>query len=192
MKQIIFATGNAHKLEEACAILKDFKILSLNHLGFTEDIPETADTLQGNALLKARFIHQKYGMDCFSDDTGLEIAALGGAPGVHSARFAGEHKSPIDNMRKVLQLLENQQNRRAQFRTVIALIFNEKEYIFEGKTQGTIITEPRGSDGFGYDPVFMPDGYDKSFAQLAANKKNAISHRAMALKKMAYFLLKNK
>jgi XTP/dITP diphosphohydrolase len=188
MKQIVFATGNAHKLEEARTILKDFNIVSLNHLGFNEEIPETADTLEGNALLKARFVARKYSVDCFSDDTGLEIAVLDGAPGVHSARFAGANKNPLDNMYKVLHLLENQQNRKAQFRTVIALIFNEKEYIFEGKTEGTIATEPHGSNGFGYDPVFIPNGYDKSFAQLATDIKNAISHRAMALKKMTEFL----
>ncbi|MDR2824315.1 MAG: non-canonical purine NTP diphosphatase [Prevotellaceae bacterium] len=188
MKQLVFATNNAHKLDEARAILSDFKIMSLSELGCVDDIPETADTLEGNALIKARFVAEKYGVDCFSDDTGLEIAALGGAPGVHSARFAGEDKDSLANMQKVMQLMKNEQNHHAQFRTVITLIFNEKEYVFEGKIEGEIATEPCGRAGFGYDPIFVPDGYAQSFAQLAANQKNTISHRALALGKLAEFL----
>ncbi|MCL2598230.1 MAG: non-canonical purine NTP diphosphatase [Paludibacter sp.] len=186
MEQLIFSTNNEHKLHEARAILgSKFKILSLSELGCFEDIAETSDTLEGNALLKARFVAQKYGVNCFSDDTGLEIAELGGAPGVYSARFAGDNKNSLANMQKVLNLLDGKENRTAQFRTVIALIFNKKEYIFEGKIIGRIATEQCGTAGFGYDPIFIPDGYNQSFAQLTESQKNAISHRALALQKMA-------
>ncbi|MCL1867903.1 MAG: non-canonical purine NTP diphosphatase [Paludibacter sp.] len=189
MRELVFATNNAHKLCEARAILgNDFKIVSLSELSCFEDIAETADTLQGNALLKARFVAAKYGVDCFSDDTGLEIDALDGAPGVFSARFAGEDKNSLANVQKVLHLLEEKENRAAQFSTVIALIFNGKESVFEGKIRGKISTEPRGITGFGYDPIFIPDGYTQSFAQLTENQKNAISHRALALQKLAEFL----
>jgi XTP/dITP diphosphohydrolase len=189
MKQLVFATNNAHKLCEARSIFdNEYKIVSLSELNCFEDIAETADTLEGNALLKVRFVAEKYGVDCFSDDTGLEIAALNGAPGVHSARFAGEDKNSLANMQKVLFLLKEKKNRQAQFRTVIALIFNGKEYIFEGKITGNIATEPRGIAGFGYDPVFIPDGYTQTFAQLTEKQKNAISHRALALQKLADFL----
>ena len=188
LKTLVFATNNEHKLTEVRAILgSEFKIVSLNELGCFEDISETAETLEGNALLKARFVDNKFGVDCFSDDTGLEIEALDGAPGVRSARFAGEDKNPTANIQKVLKLLDGVQNRKAQFRTVIALIFNKKEYIFEGKISGKIATEPRGAAGFGYDPIFIPDGYTQSFAQLTENQKNKISHRALALQKMAEF-----
>lgn len=189
MKQLVFATNNTHKLDEARAILNSkFKILSLNELGCFEDIAETADTLEGNALLKVRFIAEKYHVNCFSDDTGLEIAALDGAPGVYSARFAGEDKNSFANMQKVLHLLDGKENRIARFRTAVALFFNDKEYIFEGKISGKIITEPCGSSGFGYDPIFVPDGYTQTFAQLTEKQKNAISHRALALQKLAKFL----
>jgi len=188
MKQLVFATNNAHKLGEARAILgSEFKIVSLSDLGCFEDIAETAKTLEGNALLKANFIAQKYNVDCFSDDTGLEIAALGGAPGVRSARFAGDDKNSLANIQKVLHLLEGNENRTAQFRTVVALIFDKKEYIFEGKITGKIATEPRGIAGFGYDPIFIPQNHTQSFAQLTENQKNSISHRALALQKMAEF-----
>ena len=184
--ELVFATHNEHKLREARVILGDkFKILSLRDLCCFEDIPETADTLQGNALLKARFIFEKYGVNCFSDDTGLEIEALDGVPGVRSARFAGDEKNSTANMQKVLQLMEGKENRTAQFRTVIALIFNEKEYFFEGKILGAIASEPRGVAGFGYDPIFIPIEHNHTFAQLTENQKNTISHRALALQKMA-------
>jgi XTP/dITP diphosphohydrolase len=188
-KNLVFATNNAHKLEEARAILSEgFNIVSLSELGCNEDIPETADTLEGNALLKAKFVAEHFAVDCFSDDTGLEIAALNGAPGVYSARFAGEGKNSLDNMHKVLTLMENEKNRKAQFRTAIALILSGETHIFEGKIEGKIATEPHGTAGFGYDPIFIPEGYSKSFAELTADEKNKISHRGRALDKMAKFL----
>jgi len=186
---LVFATNNAHKLQEARAILgEQFNIVGLSETGCTEDIAETADTLEGNALLKAEFVARGFGLDCFSDDTGLEIDALAGAPGVLSARFAGEGKNSQENMQKVLRLLEGKHNRGARFRTVIALIFRGKTTMFEGIVEGTIATAPQGEGGFGYDPVFIPCGYEKSFACLSAEEKNSISHRARALEKMAFFL----
>jgi XTP/dITP diphosphohydrolase len=182
---LVFATNNAHKLTEVKEIVGDsFQILSLQDIGCFEDIPETAITLEGNALLKALHVKQKYGYDCFADDTGLEISALNNAPGVYSARYAGEAKDPKANMRKVLQELENQTDRSARFRTVIALIINEKEYLMEGVVDGMIIHEPRGEAGFGYDPIFVPKGYAETFAELGIDVKNAISHRAKAIQKL--------
>ena len=188
-KQLIFATGNAHKLEEVKAALDNgFDIISLKDFGFSEEIPETGETLEANALQKARFIHERFGKDCFSDDTGLEVEALGGEPGVYSARYAGENVSFDDNIDKLLKNMADKENRSARFRTVFALLLGGKEYIFEGEIKGQIIKEKRGSNGFGYDPVFMPDGFDKTFAELTIHEKNAISHRARALAKMKEFL----
>jgi XTP/dITP diphosphohydrolase len=189
MNKLVFATNNAHKLAEVRAILEpEFTIISLDDLNCKDDIPETADTLEGNALLKATYIHDKFGLDCFADDTGLEIEALNGEPGVYSARYAGEDNNSYNNMSKVLSLLENKTNRKACFRTVIALILGEKTNFFEGKIDGDITLLPRGESGFGYDPIFVPEGYHLSFAQLSADEKNSISHRALAVNKLIDFL----
>jgi XTP/dITP diphosphohydrolase len=189
MNKLVFATNNAHKLAEVRAILEpEFTIISLDDLNCKDDIPETADTLEGNALLKATYIHDKFGLDCFADDTGLEIEELNGAPGVYSARYAGEDNNSYNNMSKVLSLLENKTNRKACFRTVITLILGEKTNFFEGKIDGNITLVPRGESGFGYDPIFVPEGYLLSFAQLSANEKNNISHRALAVNKLIDFL----
>ncbi len=188
--ELVFATNNAHKLEEVSAMLKDVRILSLKEIGCTEDIPETAETLEGNALLKARYIVEKYGKNCFSDDTGLEVEALNGAPGVYSARYAGESQNSEANMQKLLVEMAGKSNRKARFRTVIALILDGKEYLFEGEVRGVITEERRGAEGFGYDPVFLPDGYTKTFAELPLSEKNIISHRAKAVAKLIEFLSK--
>ena len=183
--KLVFATNNAHKLTEVREIAGDsFRVLSLRDIGCFDDIPETADTLEGNALLKARFVKQKYGYDCFADDTGLEIKALNNAPGVYSARYAGEAKDSKANMRKALFELQNQTDRSARFRTVIALILGEDEYILEGTVEGLIIDEARGETGFGYDPIFVPQGFTETFAELGAEAKNTISHRAEAVRKL--------
>jgi len=190
MNKLVFATNNAHKLAEVRSILEpQFKIISLEDLNCTDDIPETAQTLDGNALLKATWIHTKFGMDCFADDTGLEVDALGGEPGVYSARYAGEENNSYNNMSKVLTLLGDDTNRKARFRTVIALIQDNKNHFFEGRIEGNIALIPRGESGFGYDPIFVPEGYLLSFAQLSAEEKNQISHRALALHKLMDFLL---
>ena len=182
---LVFATHNEHKLTEVREIAgSSFRIISLGDINCFEDIPETADTLEGNALLKARYVKQKYGYDCFADDTGLEIKALHNAPGVYSARYAGEAKDPKANMRKALLELQNQTDRSARFRTVIALIIGEEEYLLDGAVEGVIIEEPRGDAGFGYDPIFVPQGYEKTFAELGEDIKNTISHRAEAIKKL--------
>ena len=182
---LVFATNNEHKLTEVRDIIGDsFRILSLKDIGCFEDIPETADTLEGNALLKARHVKQKYGYDCFADDTGLEIKALHNAPGVYSARYAGEAKDAKANVRKVLGEMKDQSDRSARFRTVIALIIGEKEYLMDGIVEGTIIREPRGEAGFGYDPIFIPEGYTETFAEMRFDVKNAVSHRAEAIKKL--------
>lgn len=189
MKQIVFATNNEHKLEEVKNIFCDkLKILSLNDINCHEDIPETGTTIEENALLKARYIKEKYGYDCFADDTGLEIKSLNNEPGVYSARYAGEEHDSEKNLQKVLKNLEGKSDRSACFRTCIALITENKEYLFEGKIQGCIITEKKGESGFGYDPVFVPDGYTKTFAELGNDIKNKISHRALAVKKLINFL----
>lgn len=182
-RKLVFATNNAHKLEEIKAILGDkIEILSLKDIGCEADIPETADTLEGNASLKSRYIYEHYGMDCFADDTGLEVDALGGAPGVFSARYAGENGHDSEaNMKKLLVNLKEITDRKAQFRTVISLIEQGKEFQFEGIVKGDILTEKRGCSGFGYDPVFRPEGYDLSFAELGNDIKNKISHRARAV-----------
>ena len=178
---LVFATNNKHKLEEMRAILGDkVELLSLADIDCHDDIPETADTLEGNALIKARYIYEKYGCACFADDTGLEVDALGGEPGVYSARYAGENNDSEANMRKLLQNLTGKSERSAQFRTVIALIIEGEEFLFDGIVRGCISEERMGSAGFGYDPIFIPDGYEESFAQMAAEQKNAISHRSRA------------
>jgi len=190
MNKLVFATNNPHKLSEVRAILEPlFKIVSLADLNCNEEIPETADTLDGNALLKARYIHDKFGLDCFADDTGLEVEALGGEPGVYSARYAGEENDAKKNMSKVLRLLGNNTNRKACFRTVITLIQGKEVSFFEGRIDGEIALHPGGESGFGYDPIFIPKDYDLSFAQLDIDKKNQISHRALAVKKLAEYLL---
>lgn len=191
--RIVFATNNENKLREIREILGNkFEIVSLKDIGCQEDIPETGVTLEENALQKANYVYQKYHLDCFADDTGLEVEALGGAPGVHSARYAeGTDHNSEANMKKLLDELKNNNNRKAQFRTVIALLINGKLHEFEGKVEGHIDTEKHGSEGFGYDPLFIPEGYDKSFAQLGENIKNQISHRARAVRKLADYLLKD-
>lgn len=188
--KLVFATNNAHKLEEISSILGDkIELLSLKDIGCHEDIPETADTLEGNALLKSSFIYRNYGLNSFGDDTGLEVEALGGAPGVYSARYAGgEGHDSQANMRKLLCELEGVENRKARFRTAISLILDGKEYLFEGIINGEIIKEKRGDSGFGYDPIFKPEGYEQTFAELGAEVKNEISHRALAVKKLAQSL----
>jgi XTP/dITP diphosphohydrolase len=188
-KKLVFATNNKHKLEEIRSILSaSYHIVSPEEIGCYEDIPETADTLEGNALLKAQYIKTHYGYDCFADDTGLEVKALNNAPGVFSARYAGEAKDSKANMQKVLKELEDQSDRSARFRTVIALILGEKEYLFEGAVEGIIFEEERGNAGFGYDPVFVPEGYTETFAEMEMNIKNTISHRAKAVEKLKAFL----
>ncbi|MDR2389431.1 MAG: non-canonical purine NTP diphosphatase [Tannerellaceae bacterium] len=189
MKTLVFATNNPHKLEEIQNILSGkIRIRSLSEINCPEDIPETADTLEENALMKARFVKENYGYDCFADDTGLEVEALNDAPGVYSARYAGEARSFQANKEKLLKEMQGKDNRKARFRTVIALILNEKEYVFEGLVNGFITKEERGSEGFGYDPLFVPDGYEQTFAELGNDIKNTISHRALAGKKLATFL----
>ena len=191
MKTLVFATNNLHKLEEVRDILGgSFRIASLKEIGCTDDIPETADTLEGNALQKARYVKDKFGYDCFADDTGLEVEALGGAPGVFSARYAGPGHDSEANMRKLLKELEGKTNRQAQFRTVVALILEGREYTFEGIVRGSILAERRGTAGFGYDPVFVPEGYAETFAEMGSEEKNRISHRARAVQKLADFLHK--
>ena len=198
--KIVFATNNAHKLSEIKDILGEgFEVLSLSDIGCHDDIPETAGTLEGNALLKAQYIHDHYHINCFADDTGLEVEALNGAPGVFSARYAGgEGHDSEENMSKLLSELKEKNNRKARFRTVIALIECEegttkpKTTCFEGIVEGHITKERHGSEGFGYDPIFMPDGYDKTFAELGMEIKNHISHRARAVEKLAQFLLHKK
>lgn len=188
--KIVFATNNKNKLHEIREILGDgFEIVSLNDIGCHEDIPETGNTLEENALQKARYIHDKYHIDCFADDTGLEVEALGGAPGVYSARYAeGTDHNSEDNMQKLLCELGDNENRKAQFRTVIALILHGELHEFEGLVKGKIGTEKHGTEGFGYDPLFIPERYDKSFAELGDNVKNKISHRARAVRKLADYL----
>ena len=189
-KKIVFATNNAHKLNEVRAILGEkIEVLSLKEIDCYDDIPETADTLEGNAFLKARYIYERYGVDCFADDTGLEVEALNGAPGVFSARYAGgEGHNSEANMQKLLKELDGKENRKAQFRTAICLIMNGEEYLFEGIVKGEIIEEKRGGAGFGYDPIFVPEGYDLTFAELGNDIKNTISHRARAVEKLCSFL----
>lgn len=189
MKTLIFATGNPHKVAEVKAMIGDlYDLKSLVDIGCREAIPETASTLEGNALLKARYVRQHYGLDCFAEDSGLEIDALGGAPGVDSAHYAGPQRDAEDNMNLVLSELGATENRTARFRTVIALVLNGEEHTFEGVAEGRILPEKRGEGGFGYDPIFLPVGESRSFAQMTTDEKNAISHRARALRRLMEFL----
>ncbi len=187
--KILFATNNAHKLAEVQAVLGDsYTLVTPRDCGVTEEIPETQPTLEGNALQKARYLYERTGLDCFADDTGLEVEALGGAPGVHSARYATDGHDFAANNRLLLQNLAGEENRRARFRTVVALILGGREYLFEGVVEGQIIDRETGHEGFGYDPLFRPDGYDRTFAQMTTEEKNAVSHRARAVRKLATFL----
>ena len=189
MRKLVFATNNPHKLAEIRAIMKDrVEIVGLADINCTQDIPETEDTLEGNSLLKARFVYDHYNLNCFADDTGLEVEALHGAPGVHTARFAGEEKDNNANVDKLLKCLEGEENRKARFRTVITLIFDGNVEVFEGYVNGEITKERQGTDGFGYDPVFKPEGYTETFAEMGAEEKNRISHRGMAVRKLCEFL----
>ncbi len=187
--KIVFATNNNYKLKEVRkAIGHLYDIVSLADIGYTKDIPEPHETLEENALEKARVIHQHFNIDCFSEDTGLEIDALNGEPGVYSARYAGASRSSENNMQLVLDNLADKDSRKAQFRTVVALILGQKEYLFEGIVRGEILLTKRGEEGFGYDPIFMPDGFDRSFAQMTDEEKNEISHRGRAVRKLIAFL----
>ena len=187
--KLVFATHNANKAKEIQSLLpENFQILTLSDINCHEEIPETAETLEGNSLLKAKFVSDHFNLNCFADDTGLEIEALNGRPGVYSARYAGEEKSAEANMNLVLSELEKESNRKAQFRTVITLILNDKTHIFEGIVRGEMSTEKRGSDGFGYDPIFIPEGKSKTFAEMTLAEKNQQSHRARAFEKMVTFL----
>ena len=187
--KLVFATNNRHKLDEVRAIVGDrVEVLSLNDIECHDEIPETADTLQGNALIKARYIYDKYGLNCFADDTGLEVEALGGEPGVYSARYAGEECSSEANMQKLLNNLTGKSNSNAQFRTVIALIINGEEKLFNGIVKGSITEEKRGDSGFGYDPIFIPEGFSESFAQMSSEQKNSISHRYRATEQLSNYL----
>lgn len=188
-RKLVFATNNAHKLEEIRAILGDkIEILSLSDINCHADIPETSDTLEGNARQKSSYIYEHYELDCFADDTGLEVEALDGAPGVYSARYAGDGHDSQVNMRKLLNEMKEKNNRRARFRTVISLIEKGEEQQFEGIVRGEIIREARGDSGFGYDPVFRPEGYDETFAELGNEIKNKISHRARAVNELCKYL----
>ena len=189
MKTLVFATNNKHKLREVSEMLEGVvEIKSLAEMGLEGDIPETADTLQGNALQKAQWVWDRTHLDCFADDTGLEVDALGGAPGVYSARYAGEHCSFDDNINKMLDAMEGQTNRKADFRTVICLMENGVPRYFEGRVDGCILTERYGKEGFGYDPIFMPDRFAVSFAEMPLEVKNQISHRGLAVKKLVEYL----
>lgn len=191
IRKLVFATNNQHKLEEAREITAGkFEILSLADIGCHDDIPETAPTLEGNALIKARWIHDRYGFDCFADDTGLMVDALDGAPGVHSARYAGPGHDSEANMKKLLENLRGVADRKAHFSTAVALIMDGKEYLFEGRVDGTIAEIPSGENGFGYDPVFVADESGKRFAEMTSEEKNAISHRGRAMSQLADFLSK--
>ena len=188
--KLVFATNNKHKLDEVRKITSHHpvEIVSLAEINCFDDIPETADTLEGNALQKAHYIQEKFGLNCFADDTGLEVEALNNAPGVYSARYAGPGHDSEANMKKLLHEMEGKEKRKARFRTVIALVWNGKTYTFEGIVNGTITTAKRGENGFGYDPIFIPEGYDQTFAELGDNIKNQISHRAKAVEKLDEFL----
>jgi XTP/dITP diphosphohydrolase len=190
MKTLLFASANKYKIDEINAVLAPlgYQVKGLHDLGITDDIPETGTTLDENAAIKASFLYQKFGQDCFADDTGLEVAVLNGAPGVYSARYAGAPKSDIKNMEKLLTSLHGETNRQAQFRTVFCLIEDGKHLFFEGKVAGAIPTEPRGSAGFGYDPLFVPTGEELSFAQMTVADKNKISHRARAVEALMAYL----
>lgn len=190
--KLVFATNNKHKLTEIQQVLgNDFEIISLKEIGFNEEIPETHDTLEGNAAEKSFYIYDRYKINCFADDTGLEIDALNGDPGVYSARWAGNNPTFDDNMNKVMRELDGVENRKACFRTIISLIIEGKEYQFEGIVNGEILKKKSGEAGFGYDPIFKPDGYSQSFAEMPHKLKNKISHRGIAVQKLIEFLQKN-
>jgi XTP/dITP diphosphohydrolase len=187
--QLVFASNNKNKIKEIQQLVPEhIKILSLEDIDCDVDIPETADTIEGNAILKANYVTEHYGYPCFADDSGLEVHALNGEPGVYSARYAGPHRNDDDNITMVLDKLSNEANRGANFKTVIALHINGEEHLFTGIINGTIITEKRGTNGFGYDPVFVADGYTKTFAELTIEEKSAISHRGKAVKQLVSFL----
>jgi XTP/dITP diphosphohydrolase len=187
--ELIFATQNQNKIKEIQVLLPStIRLLGLVDIGCNEELPETQSTLEGNASQKARYIFEKYKVNCFADDTGLEIVALNGRPGVYSARYSGEEKNADNNMSKVLKELKKNENRSANFKTIISLIINSKEYLFEGIVNGKILTSKRGQKGFGYDPIFQPEGYNKSFAEMSLEEKNKISHRALAVKKLVDYL----
>ena len=189
--KLVFASNNKNKIQEIQALVPNIiQIVSLEEIGCIEDIPETADTIEGNAILKANYVTEKYGFDCFADDTGLEVDALNGAPGVYSARYAGEQKDANDNMDKLLSELKDESNRKANFKTVIALNLNGKQNLFTGIINGKIIEEKIGTNGFGYDPIFVADGFDKTFAELTMEEKSTISHRGIAVKELILFLQK--
>ncbi len=189
MTELIFASNNPHKVKEIQSIIgPEFRLSSLNDLDITDDIPENETTLEGNALAKARYIYHMTGKNVFADDTGLETESLDGLPGVHSARFAGESKNSDANIEKLQKMLKGKTNRKARFRTVIALIWNDEEYLFEGIVDGVIIKEKRGNEGFGYDPVFVPEGLNTTFAEMTLEDKNKLSHRARAFEKLREFL----
>lgn len=188
--KLVFASNNKNKIKEIQLLLpKAIEVLSLEDIGCFEDIPETADTIEGNAVLKADYVTKNYGYDCFADDTGLEVMALNGEPGVYSARYAGERRDSNDNMDKLLSNLEGKSDRTAQFKTVIALNLNGKQTLFTGIIKGRIITQKIGSNGFGYDPVFVADGYNRTFAELSIEEKSGISHRGLAVKQLVDFLV---
>lgn len=187
--KLVFASNNKNKIAEIQQLVGDqFQIVSLEDIGCLVDIPETAETIEGNAILKANYVTENYGLPCFADDTGLEIEALNGEPGVYSARYAGEQKNATDNMNLVLQKLENQMNRKAQFKTVIALNLNKEQYLFEGVVKGEIISEKRGNQGFGYDPIFIPENETRTFAEMSMIEKASMSHRGRAVEKCIGFL----
>ncbi|PLX08924.1 MAG: non-canonical purine NTP pyrophosphatase [Marinilabiliales bacterium] len=189
IEKFVFATNNQHKLEEVREIAEErFEIMGLKDINCFEDIPENQNTLEGNSLQKARYVFEKYNINCFADDTGLEVDALNGAPGVYSARYAGQDKNSEDNIDKLLNELKDLPFRKARFRTVVALVLDGKEYFFEGIVEGEIIEQRKGEGGFGYDAVFMPEGLNATFAELPPLVKNSISHRAIAIQKMLYFL----
>lgn len=188
---LVFATHNKNKMKEIKALLPHYiNLLSLDDIGCNEEIPETSDTIEGNAVLKAEYVKHRYGYDVFADDTGLEVEALAGAPGVFSARYAGEAKSDQANMQKLLREMENKDNRSARFKTVIALNLNDQQNLFVGTCQGTIIDEARGNEGFGYDPIFQPEGHHKTFAEMSLSEKSELSHRAKALRGLISYLSK--
>lgn len=187
--KLVFASNNKNKIIEIQSILPDsIQLLSLEDIGCSEEIPETAKTIEGNAMLKANYVTEKFGYDCFADDSGLEVESLNGAPGVYSARYAGEHKNNEHNIDKLLVKLSDKNNRKAHFKTVIALNIKSQQHLFTGTAKGEIITERKGINGFGYDPVFQPEGHDRTFAEFSLEEKSAISHRAKAVKQLISFL----
>jgi XTP/dITP diphosphohydrolase len=191
--KLVFASNNEHKIREINSLLgESFRLMSLKDVNITEDIPEEEPTIEGNALAKARYVYNATGLNVFADDTGLEVEALNGMPGVHSARFAGENKDSSANIDKVFSMLGDSLNRKARFRTVIALILNKEEFLFEGIVNGTLTHNKKGSEGFGYDPIFIPDGKTQTFAEMQLAEKNTVSHRARAFARLKEFLLNNK